>query len=229
MDNHVASAESQEIGWRGIVSPWSLGLYGLAGATFLLATRMAGWGGLQEQRFLLVPFSTALGGLALLAAVWAFAARDSLATVVLGVWGSFWIAHGLLDAMFVSGRLAEPGGVFPELGMWYGVLAAITWVCAVAALSESAALVVTLGFLAAGATVAAFANIGDRSGLEMLAGWLFIVSALFGWYTATATLFAKAFGRPLLPVGSCASMRESAAAAERIPAPDQAPAAGRVG
>jgi succinate-acetate transporter protein len=229
MVKQLASVESQELGWRGVVSPWALGLYGLAGATFLLATRMAGWDGLQEQQFLLVPFSTALGGLALLAAIWAFATRESLATVVLGIWGSFWIAHGVLAAMLASGKLVEPGGVFPELGVWYAVLAAVTWVCAVAALSESAALVVTLGFLAAGATVAAVANIGDRGGLEMLAGWLFIVSALFAWYTATATLFAKAFGRPLLPLGSCTSTPESAARAERTPAPDQAPAPGRVG
>jgi succinate-acetate transporter protein len=221
-------------GSRAIASPWVLGLYALAGATFLLATRMAGWDGARENQFLLFPFSTVLGGLVLLAGMWAFETSDRLATVMLGIWGSFWIAYGILVALFMSGKLPEPAGAFPELGFWYVVLAVITWVGAVAALSESAALVVTLGFLAAGATVAAIANFADRGGLELVGGWLFIVSAVIGWYTATAMMFAAAFGRPVLPIGSCASSAAASSSAERAgeqgsPARQTPAAAGRVG
>ena len=76
-----------------IAIPWVLGLYSLAGATFVVAARMVGWYGGPESQFLILPFAAVLGGLTqLLAGMWAFEAADALATAMLGTWGSFWIA-----------------------------------------------------------------------------------------------------------------------------------------
>src|SRR5215467_5569908 len=99
-----------------VAIPWILGLYGLASATFILATRWADWyrGNGTESTFLLLPFALTLGGIMLLAAFWAFLAADGLATAMLGIWGSFWIGYVVLNALFIAGKLFAPIGSFPE-------------------------------------------------------------------------------------------------------------------
>jgi succinate-acetate transporter protein len=189
------------VGQCPIAVPWVLGLYSLAGVTFVVATRMAGWYGGPESQLLVLPVAAVLGGVTqLLAGMWAFETADTLATAMLGTWGSFWIGYGVLNALSLR-MLAEAPGPFHELGLWFAPLALITWMGAVAALGESVALVLTLTFLAAGSTIAAVANMGLHGSLVRLAGWLFIVSAALAWYTATAMLFEATSGRQIWPVG----------------------------
>jgi hypothetical protein len=183
-------------------APWILGLYALASAAFIMATRWADWySGSDASQSLLLPFAAVLGGLTLLAAMWAVEVSDGLATAIFGTWGAFWIADGLLNALFVSGRVARPAGQFPEMGFWFIAVAAITWAAAIAALARSVAAGLTFGLLAAGSTVAAIADIAGRGGLKPIVGWLFILSAIVGWYTATGIMFEEAFHRSVLPLG----------------------------
>ncbi|HEY7252756.1 MAG TPA: GPR1/FUN34/YaaH family transporter [Methylomirabilota bacterium] len=199
-----------EAGSRRIAVPWVLGLYALAGATFVVAARMAGWYGGSESRFLLLPFAAVLGGLTqLLAGMWAFEAEDTLATAMLGIWGSFWIGYGILYGLFLSGRLIEPAGPFRELGFWFIPLALVTWMGAPAA--RSVGLAVTFVFLAAGASIAAIANISMHGGLMMLAGWLFIIASVLAWYTATAMMFEASSGHQVWPLGRLRNWKNSPA------------------
>jgi len=215
------------VGQYRIAVPWVLGLYSLACASFVVAARMAGWYGGPESQFLVLPFVAVLGGLTtLLAGMWAFEAADALATAMLGTWGSFWIAYGILNALFLSGKLAGPPGPFYELGFWFVPVALITWMGAAAAVAESVALVLTLALLAAGSTVAAVANIGQHGGLLRLAGWFFITSAALAWYTATAMLFAATSGYQVWPVGLAPRRRMAGPSAEM---PTQNPLPRRVG
>jgi len=197
----VTASTAEAGGSHRIAVPWILGLYSLAGATFVIAAQMARWYGGSESQFLVVPFAAVLGGITqLLAAMWAFEASDALATAMLGTWGSFWIGYGILNALFLSGKLAEPAGPFPELGFWFIPLALITWMGAAAA--ENTALALTLVFLAAGSTIAAIANLSLHGGPMLLAGWMWIIAAVLGWYTATAMLFEATSGRQVWPVGT---------------------------
>lgn len=187
---------------RAIPTPWILGLYGLAGATFIMAAHMAGWYGGPESARLLFPFAAVLGGaVPLLAAMWAFEARNALATAMLGTWGSFWVGYGILNALFLTGKLSEPPGVSPELSFWFIALAAITWMGAAVATTENAALTITLVVLAAASTIRAIAEGLGVHGLALLAGWLFLIAAVGEWYTATAMMFEETFGREVLPIG----------------------------
>ena len=214
LDVTSVSEPTPEAGSRRIAVPWVLGLYALAGATFVVAARMAGWYGGSESRFLLLPFAAVLGGLTqLLAGMWAFEAEDTLATAMLGIWGSFWIGYGILHGLFLSGRLVEPTGPFRELGFWFIPLALVTWMGAAAA--RRAALAVTFVFLAAGASIAAIANISMHGGLMMLAGWLFIISSVLAWYTATAMMFEATSGHQVWPLGKLRSWKISQAASLR--------------
>src|SRR5918911_730826 len=80
-----------------IAAPSILGLYGFAGATLMVAANMAGWYGTKSSPGFLFPFAAMFGGLAqFLAGMWAFRARDALATAMHGMWGAFWLAWGIL-------------------------------------------------------------------------------------------------------------------------------------
>ncbi len=207
-----------------IAGPWVLGLFGLSAATFVAATRMAGWYGDSHSQFLLLPFIAVLGGLTpLLAAMWAFEVPDVLGTAMLGTWGSFWIGYSLLEWLFLSGRLAQPAGPFHELGFWFIPLAFITWVGAAAA--ASAALGLTLAFLAAGATLDAIGHLGLYERLVTVSGWLLVIASIIGWYTASAMMFETTSGRPVWPLGRMTQRVRTMAE----PAPGQSPAARHAG
>ena len=171
----------------------------------MVAANMAHWFGGPNSNMVLWPFAAFFGGLAqFLAGMWAFKARDGLATAMHGMWGCFWMAFGTLWLLVAAGKVTIPanGAAFPELGYWFIVLAAITWAGTAAATAESSALVAVLGFLAAGSTVAAIGELIGMEGLRIRAGWLFIVSAIIAWYTATALMVNSGRGRKVMSLGS---------------------------
>mgnify|MGYP005812183889 CR=1 FL=1 len=193
-----------------VAAPSILGLYGFAGATFMVAANMAHWfGNPTTTALFLAPFAAMFGGLAqFLAGMWAFKARDGLATAMHGTWGSFWLGYGILSILFATGTLAAPKGAFQALGFWFIVLAAITWAGTYAAAAEVKAVAWVLGWLAAGSTAAAVGNLTGAEWVNILAGWLFIISAIIAWYTASALMLESAYGRPVWPLGKTVRMKE---------------------
>lgn len=74
-----------------IAPPSILGLYAFAGSTLTVAAGLAGWYG-NSQTALFFPFAAAFGGVAQFApGMWSYKARDTVATAMHGVWGSFGI------------------------------------------------------------------------------------------------------------------------------------------
>jgi len=72
------------------------GLFGFAGATFIVSAHLAGWFGDTNAPEYLFPFAAAFGGIAqFAAAMWAYIARDAVATAMHGTWGAFWIGFGV--------------------------------------------------------------------------------------------------------------------------------------
>jgi hypothetical protein len=66
-----------------VAAPSILGLYGFAGATFMVAAHMAHWYGTTTTDFYLVPFAAMFRGIAQFSAgMWAFKARDAVATAM---------------------------------------------------------------------------------------------------------------------------------------------------
>lgn len=193
-----------------IAAPSILGLYGLAGATFMVAAYMAHWFGSSHTALLLVPFAALFGGLAqFLASMWSYKARDGVATAVHGMWGAFWMATGILGSLLVTGRAPAPAmPLFPELGYWFIVLAAITWVCAGAAAAENKSFMTTLVFLAAGSTISAIALLAGSEALVMLAGYLFIICSFVAWYTASALMLNETYGREVWALGRSPQSRQ---------------------
>ncbi len=204
-----------------VSDPMALGLFAFAGATFLIATRAAGWyGGATTGNLYLYPFAAILGGLAqFLAAMWAYRMRDTLATAMLGVWGCFFLAYGGLT-ITMAARPVNVGAGFPELGYWFIVLAAITGMGTVAALGENLVFAGWLGCATVGAILAAIGLIGGFPIVNVIAAWLFIISSLVAWYGGSAVLFRASLGRAL-PLGEVRTIPARAATTEVETVPGQ--------
>jgi uncharacterized protein len=186
-----------------IAAPSILGLAGFAGATFIVASNLAGWWGTSHSPLALAPFAAMFGGLAqFMAGMWSYRARDAIATLAHGTWGSFWLAYLILNILVGTKVVAEPTPWYhnPEVGMWFFALAITTAIAAIAAFAESLGLVAVLTTLAAGAGVLAGAFIYGSHSWVQVAGWLLVISAALAWYTVAAMLLAHAYGRTILPL-----------------------------
>lgn len=204
-DERLVWEERTRVVLSPIAAPSILGLFGFFAATLMVGANLAGWYGNSSTPLTLFPFALAFGGIAqLLAAMWAYKARDGLATGIHGAWGSFWIGYGILELLIATHVLpATPlGSANAALGFWFIGLAAVTWTGFFGSLGENLALASVLVTLASGSTLAAIGYIGGFVGVDRAAGWVFVFSAGFAWYTASALLLANSWGRTVLPIGS---------------------------
>lgn len=185
-----------------IAAPSVLGLFGFAGATFVVAAHMAGWYGSATTEGYLFPFAAMFGGLAqFLAGMWAYRARDAVATAMHGMWGSFWLAYGLLQLLLVTHVLHTGGTLDHALGFWFIALAAITFSGTLGALLEgNLGVTAVLGVLALGSAIAAIAFLDSSKGTQHLAGWVFVIAAILAWYVGTAMMLKAAAGKVVLPL-----------------------------
>jgi len=188
-----------------IAPPSVLGLFGFAGATFMVAANIAGWYGNHTTTPLaLAPFALVFGGIAqFMAGMWAYRARDGVATAMHGTWGSFWIGYGILSILLATHALPTPTPWYhdPAVGYWFFALAIITASGALASLAESLGLFAVLSTLAAGSGILAGAYLYGSHSWATVAGWVLVFSAGFAWYTATAMMLTGATGRTILPLG----------------------------
>jgi uncharacterized protein len=194
--------EQTRVVLQPIAAPSILGLFGFASATFMVAANLAGWYGNTKSPEFLFPFAAMFGGVAqFLAGMWAYRARDGLATAMHGMWGSFWVAYGILNLLGALHVLVLPADKFPELGFWFLTLGAITAAGFLASLAESAGLAAVLGSLAVGSALLAVHYLVGGLGWQHSGGWVLIASAIAAFYTATALMLESTFGRVMLPLG----------------------------
>jgi succinate-acetate transporter protein len=201
-DDPVAWRSQTRVFLQPVAAPSILGLFGFAGATFMVAANMAGWFGNSTSLVYIFPFAATFGGVAqFVAGVWGYRARDGIATAMHGMWGSFWMAFGILWLLRAVGDLAIPPATFPAFGYWFIVLATITACGAVAAAFENLGIFAVLATLATGSAFAAVFFLTGIHGWETAAGWVLLVSSWFATYTAAAMMIEGAAGKVILPLG----------------------------
>ncbi|MGA2286664.1 MAG: GPR1/FUN34/YaaH family transporter [Dehalococcoidia bacterium] len=207
--------EERHVGTNGarvflqpIAAPSILGLFAFATATLAVGANLAGWyGGMNRTGLVFVAPLVAVAGLAqLLAGMWCYRARDGLGTAVHTLWGSFWIAFGLLLVFSSAGTIpAIPAtGTFVPLGYWFLPVSIVTLIGSVAALRVNVATSAFLLLLAAAAAIEVPGFFLGRDWLIQIGGYAFLLSALAATYTATGLLTHSLFGREIPPLGSLA-------------------------
>jgi succinate-acetate transporter protein len=209
----VTNGAAGELGlWRDharvflqpIAAPSILGLYGFACATFMVTAYQVGWYGKATSPLLIFPFATAAGGIAQgAAALFAYKARDGLATAVHGIWAAFWLGYGFLNFMIALKLIPAPAphAAVPELGYWFFALSAVTLAGMIASLGESLAITSVLAPLWVGvAFLGVFYTVGG-SGWEKVGGYVTMASAFTAFYAATAMMLAGTLGRVIFPLG----------------------------
>jgi len=186
-------------------APSVLGLFGFAAATFMVALHLTGAYGGAKTNGELWPFAAVFGGVAqFMAGMWAYRVRDTIATAMHGMWGSFWIAFGIFNLLIVWGKLPDhPAGSIsdPAFAMWFYTLAAITAAGALAAIAESMGLFVVLTALATGSALLGIGLSVGSTGWVKIAGWFLVASAIAAYYVATAMMLAAGTGKVILPLG----------------------------
>lgn len=208
-----------------VAAPSVLGLFGFGAATFMVAANLAGWyGNPHTSPLFLFPFAAILGGVAqFTAGLWAYRARDALATAMHGTWGSYWIGFAVLETLVLFHRLPPipKGAVSHELGFWFIMLAAVTLSGALATLLENPGLFTVFGPLSGGAACLAVGYWVGSSGWITAGGWVLAFAAGFAWYNATALMMLGSSGRTILPIGKPrrAALRPGDKAIEAIELP----------
>eukprot|EP01112_Ceratiomyxa_fruticulosa_P019537 TRINITY_DN6417_c0_g1_i2.p1 TRINITY_DN6417_c0_g1~~TRINITY_DN6417_c0_g1_i2.p1 ORF type:complete len:265 (-),score=29.82 TRINITY_DN6417_c0_g1_i2:128-922(-) len=185
-----------------IAAPSILGLFAFAFSTVIVGTRYAHWWGISQSPLVFWPIIMMLGIAQGLTALWAFKARDNLATVFHGAWGAFWIAYAILAIYFTRGILsfvAFDGNEFDSFGMYWITLCAVSCVMIAASFAESLIWVLMNIAMAAGSLLIAIAYFGGHYRVLKAGGWLIFFGACFAFYQATAWLLEYQYGRPILP------------------------------
>jgi hypothetical protein len=170
----------------------------------MVTAYLVGWYGNAKSPLLIFPFATAAGGIAQgAAALFAYKARDGLATAVHGIWAAFWLGYGFLNFMIALKLIPAPAphAAVPELGYWFFALAAITLVGMIASLGENLALTSVLAPLWVGVALLGVFYMVGGSGWEKAGGYVTMASAFTAFYAASAMTLASTFGRVIFPLG----------------------------
>lgn len=132
-------------------------------------------------------------------------ARDVVATLAHGMWGSFWLAFGLVQIFILVGKIPAPvpGEANYALGLWFFGLAYMTGIAAVVSMAESIGIAAVLWTLAVGSGLSAtgwfISGIGN--GWLGAGGVLSVISAGLAAYMVLAMCLTAATKRTVLPTG----------------------------
>lgn len=194
---------------RVFLTPYSppsiIGLWGFFGATLMVGGWQANWYGNAKTGFILFPFAAIFGGIFQGAAAFpALRARDGLAAGIHATWGAFWIGIGILFGLQAVGLLPalKFGTANSSFAFWFVVLALITGAGTFVASLVNWSVFGVLLFLTLGSGFTAGGWWAGNDTILVTGGWLFVVSAILAWYTATAMIAENMTGRALLPLGA---------------------------
>lgn len=191
-----------------IAPPVSFGLYGFFVATMLIATWILGWWGTQSSTMYFFTFSGALGGLIqFLSGIYCFKARDYIASGLITMWGTYWMAWALLQGLGVAGviKIAPLDTAQPAFAIWFIPLGLYTLTGAVGALSRRDGGLALFGLLFTTGIGSLIFCVGLWTGnitwTKVAAGW-FVAVGVLGWYVASMFMLRTAWRRVILPFGA---------------------------
>lgn len=205
------SRPQMRINIRPLGNPLPLGLFSFGIGMLLLAGESCRWipvGEAPQLGIVLAAFVFPLEGLA---TIMAYLARDTLASTVLGLFATSWLALGLVLITGTPGAISITEGIY-LLG-FAGAIASL----ALIASTGKPLIAFILALSATRAILYGLFEVTSTRGLETAAGIVAAVIAGVAWYAGTAFAFEDLRQRPLLPVlrrGAGSSAMEDELAAQ---------------
>ncbi len=192
-----------------IAPPVTLGLWGFFGSTMVISTWILGWWGTPgptDPGYFFV-FNGVIGGLVqFLAGIWSFKARDYVASSLLTMWGTFWMAWAVLQTLGATHAITIPPLTTPQPGfaIWFIPLGTFTFLGSIAALSKkhgNLPLWLLLFTVGVGSWLFCIGLWTGNKTWTDIAAWFFIVGACAAWYVGSMVMLRSAWRRVILPTG----------------------------
>ena len=199
MAQFAAESERAAAAAPTIANPGPLGLCAFALTTFVLSCVNAGLFPAGGQN-IVVGLALFYGGFAqILAGMWEFRTGNTFGATAFTSYGAFWLSFA---AIFIPGTgildaIVKANAVGPAVGLYLLGWTIFTGLMFFGTLRINMALVVVFALLFLAFLALTIGALAGSSALNVLGGWLGILTALAAWYTALAgikTPFA-------LPVG----------------------------
>jgi succinate-acetate transporter protein len=199
-----ALAAYARVNLRPIGSPLPLGLLGLMVGGALLSLQQIGVLAPEEGRTIALILVGFVVPLMLLATIFSFLARDTIAATALGLFTGGWLATGL--AMLSA---PSPGATSDALGTFAILLSAalLTLIGGASFGKAGPALVIVAG--AARFLLTGLYEIKSTAGLEHAAGIVGLLLVVTSLYSALATTIEDIQGHTKLPLGRRAKARDA--------------------
>jgi succinate-acetate transporter protein len=188
-----------------IAPPVTLGLFGFFASTMIVSTWLLGWwGSPTASPPTMFEIAAFFGGAAQFAAgLWSFRARDYIGSALLTMWGTYWMAWGLLQLLAANHTITIPPLSTPQQGfaVWFIPLALFTSWGALAAIRENVPLFTVLATVGSGSAFVCAGFWAGSPGWIKVGAWLFVFGACFAWYTGAMVLLEYSWQRVILPFG----------------------------
>jgi succinate-acetate transporter protein len=192
---------------RVVVRPYGssipLGFFAFGIGMFLYAALDAPWVKPTDWHSIGLILACFVAPLELVATVFAFLARDTVAGATLGLFAASWFVRGLLTMQ------AKPGVLDPGAGYFFVAFAIVALLLGTAAVLGKPLIAALLLISAARTLCSAAFELGAGAGWNRVGGWIALVIFCIAMYGGLAFLLEDLFGHPVLPTGRRGSSREA--------------------
>jgi succinate-acetate transporter protein len=192
---------------RVVVRPYGssvpLGFFAFGIGMFLYAALDAEWVKATQGHSIGLLLAGFVAPLELVATIFAFLARDTVAAATLGLFAGSWFVGGLATMQ------AKPGVLDPALGYFLIAFTVVVLLLAVAATLGKPFIAVLLAASAARCVLAAAYQLGAGPTWNQIGGWVALLIFCIAMYGGIAFLLEDALGRTVLPIGRRGGSKEA--------------------
>jgi succinate-acetate transporter protein len=192
---------------RVVVRPYGssipLGFFAFGIGMFLYAALDAEWVKATQGHSIGLLLAGFVAPLELVATIFAFLARDTVAGATLGLFAGSWFVGGLATME------AKPGVLDPALGYFFIAFTVVVLLLAVVAFLGKPFIGVLLLASGSRGLMSAVYQLGGGLTWNHIAGWLALVIFCIAMYGGIAFLLEDTLGRTVLPLGRRGASREA--------------------
>jgi uncharacterized protein len=190
-----------------IANPIPVGMIALAFTTAIIGCTYAGFiiPSVRAGTSLAVGAALFFGGIVqILAGMWEFRKDNTIAATIFTSYGGFLVAFGIVfvPGFGILGALTDTSTLHQALGLFFLCWTIIAGVLFLGSLRTNVAMILMLLLLFLAYLLLTIGQLASANTVLLaIGGWLAIVTALVGWYTALASLINTTSSPYKLPMG----------------------------